>query len=532
MQYPDDFLKNNSVQGRGDKRELDKVDSPYLVRFGPDGATRKKDNFTVFTPTPEPEILAEPYLYGISWSAADPKVVTRLIADPGASFGKKPILTSVYTYNGEYAYQSIRFPFVGDGYVLRMMRTNGSHAPADERWWPTMIRAKLHGTEVVTNGTKGQSISFINDWQMSYAYSFSLVAMGWDEDTYRFAMSAIVNSNPILFTGSTKDQTIVQKVLPTSKPLGTDFSADGVTNGLYIYPLWRGALQYVRRCDFPPVPLTAPIPVICTSVNFGETWSTATIPELESYMASSYTTIAFDASKSIIVYLGNNKSMLIASFYHPRTGSVPSQPMTIAFVGENGGGYTRITWPADNWYPVLFNQPVLNAVLLTQNWIRSAQFSFGEGCMYLPVIQDNVFKIMLTRDYGATWSFSVEIPAQLRGIGSRETPGVNGNVNAMPDGFAGTIIKPYANENTKGEILFSYPDYEKKRIVFLRTDGTFEKFTRVGSARTDKNLLTTQPQPSADEDGVISHHADGINYTFTNYGGYVYPAFPREFDKP
>lgn len=517
MQYPDDFLKNTSVQGRGDKRELDKIESPYLVRFGPEGVTRKKDDFTVFTPAPEPQELAEPYLYGLHRVSSVSNTVTRMIANPEASFGIRPTMALVYTYQGEYAYQSVRSPFVGDGYVIRMMRNNTDHNEVDKRWWPVMIRAKRHGDEAVVDGKKGQSISFINTWQMAYARSFSLVACGWDaaHGGYRFVLSAIVNSVPILFLGSTKDQTIMQGIFPTAKPVGSDFSSDDFN----VFPLWRGALQYVRRCNFPSGSLTAPVPVICTSVDYGATWVTQAVPALEGY-----TSEAFDSSKTIIAYLGNNKSILIAAFKYPRSPAVSNQPMTIAFLGVDGGSYTRIVWPADDWPQVLHDAPVNNAVLLTQDWIRSAQFSFGAGCMYLPVIQGGLFKLMFTHDYGVTWAFSVEFPAALRGVGYREVPGLSGDVNAMPDGFAGVVVKPYVNEQNKGRLIFAYPDYATKRIVYLRTDGMFAKFTRVGSARAYQSLLATQNLPQLG--------ADGINYTFTNYGGYIYPAFPREFDRP
>jgi hypothetical protein len=195
-------------------------------------------------------------------------------------------------------------------------------------------------------------------------------------------------------------------------------------------------------------------------------------------------------------------------------GSDRFAPM--AFLGSSGGGYSRISWPADTWYTDeagLANGPDELLLVLYTKDSRSAQLGFGAGSMYIPDTSATGLRFLVTRDSGSSWA-TLASPA-------------------LPDGLAGgtisqsgAVIRPYVTDDQPGVIVFTYTNYAAGTIDFLRTDGKFTAFSRTaGKVKANATLTANQQMVSAT--GLLNRY-------FTFFGGgerpYIFPAFPREFD--
>ncbi len=537
MKYPNDFTRERNGYARGsqgDRDALARVNTPFLTKESPGSRTYKKNGFyesEVFVG--EPSLIG---LYKLNSAAIFPAAID---IDDDES-GRITKLTPFYLLGTLAANPTLaRLPYVGDGFVLALFSNlNDIGADTDAvTHWPVMMQALSWAQYLASDPERmGRSTTFIDDIQISGLltdlHTFYFTCSGWDDDTkrYRFGLAAtywtgsphVDNRVPIFYVGDTGTQTMTQ-VAPV-------YSAGRNNIAFAPFVIGLGRLQgihVVEEDDTLVLPKVAPY--LVNSTDHGDTWASAAAAFLTTYLFEypidgpdrayyenlQLTGLAFS---SLIVYLGQGKSLLIISNgFKDMMGDPMDTPPDarfgpMAFLGTDGAGYARITWPPDDWF-TSSNGASLGGDYLRffgyTNDLRTCQFGFGDGCMYMPVRRDGTDnKIMFTRDYGSTWNFSGVLPGRM-------------NDNNLSN--FGAVIEPYVDADNKGKIVFAVPDYDLDKLVFFSTDGDFTEFKQVTSLKPPGNGLDETADPD-------------FNVFFTNFGGarkpYVFPAFPGEFDQP
>lgn len=550
MNYPEDFLKQRSgpsPKGRGDKRALDGIDSPYLTIRDGTTTTRKKGEFTETRSTP-----GAPSLYGYTAFAAGGNTFYAGASVDFVDGRTVPRVTTKVAYrlgSNSPTLPRARTPYAGDGFLLTMYG-NGNDAPsANALHWPLLLRPTPAIKEYKASDPEkaNKTTTFIDQIQIgglgAPAHYFTMLGSGWDgaEKRYRFCLAATYYADendkfrtraPAFYTGDTGTQSMQQVSFPFFPGRDNPFCSP--------YVIGPGKLQALQvAVEDLDKPLLAPF--FATSNDHGSTWSTTTASFLTPHLFMTPARAANPAATppepavragydndqlagigafGINVYLGEGKHILIVPNGFVDMGGANSSPRfaAMAFLGTNGSGYTRLAWPADVWYVSSSGHPLqaggnrIRLVSFSQD-ARSAQRGFGLGCMYIGVDEGTTSKLMVTHDFGQTWTLA--------------------SPTGAPNGFAdaGAVIRPYKSPEKPGQLVFASAKYatvaDNGRIEFLSIDGTFTKFKKTIGIITSKTRNITQTVPGTEA---------VPNLYFTNFGGdkpaYIFPAFPGEFEKP
>jgi len=330
---------------------------------------------------------------------------------------------------------------------------------------------------------------------------------------------------PVIWTGSTGGATMAQRAYPyfpgrDHGPFASFVAGPGKVQALHVV---------TEDTDKPQIP-----PYLATSSDHGDSWASAAATFLAGLLyefpAAGAVRAHYDNGQlnmmgryATIIYVGDDTTLLIVPNAYVDgelleiggsvvNGTPPARFCPALFVGH-AGSYVRQAWPADTWYTDrngLKTDPAGDAVLLAGvTLLRTGQFGLGPGRAYIPVFQGGAIRVMLTADYGATWSFSPPVPPEI--------------VSPYSSSFCGAIGR--APTDTKpAQVVFPAPDYANSKMRFLRTLDLFQTFQPFGGVKAE---LLTSPAP----------YSGDYNYSFVNYGGEqhrpaVFPAFPGVFDKP
>lgn len=550
---------------------MDGVDSPFLTRISGSTTTRKKGEFTESRGGKGTPSLVGWTLQGNAYQLA----FVELDGKGDATVRSMPATRLPKLSQNAASLALCRLVYIGDGLLLSIINNaNDFNDNANDYeqvvHWPAMLPVnagiKQRGSEEDVGIAK--AVAYIDSVVISglvpYFHDFGLHATGWDGDTkrYRFGMSCRYYTDgstkdkaqesrvPVFFAGNTGDKSLVQTAVP--------FYPGRNHAGGKVFVIGPGRLQQLvfvteqKAEDREGNPIL--YPYFANSSDHGDSWSSATaefirpflyirpltpmvpanpaadpptpeIPEKRAYLDNQHLERMQD--NHINVYLGDGKSMLIIpnGFVEKPEGQ-PVKTCAMAFLGDQGGNYTRVSWPADDWRHGggggVLGEPENFA---TDSYVRlfrlpkdrySAQFAFGVGCMYVPIKVATVTKFLVTYDFGGSWTIK-DFPARPDGVTGGE----------LLD--SGTIIEPYLNEDEPGEIIFAYPNYNAGRIDFLKTNGLFGPFEKTAGMVNYKTPLAT-PGPQ------LYFQMGEANQHFTYFGGakksHIYPAFPGEFDKP
>lgn len=426
-----------------------------------------------------------------------------------------------------------RAPFLGDGFVLVALSNRIEAAtPADIVVWTALNKLSAQATQYLASDPAriGHSTTFVEDVQMSGTTSIfkstNVWGSGWQDSDhrYRYGCCGLVddgtpahNPTPVIFVGNTKTQQIAEVGVP--RAAGRPYYPYTM---FVIGPGRLQAIQTVEDSQDPQIP-----PYFLQSTNHGDTW--AAVPA-DFLIPFTYTTTAVgDRARystaqltafsrgSTIQYLGVGRQLLVL----PGLKDMLGPPLVLggdpqprfcymAFLGTDGAGYSRITWPADDWLVTQAGIQTMNSYIAifepsvaeTGMDYAGMQMVFGKGCIYFTVVVAGVPQFMVSRNFGASWDFY-----------------------PRPVGVAliGVTLEPYVSNDTPGKLIFAKPDYPAGRIRFMRTTGKFDEFKTVGtSIRPKQGLL---PNTS-----LIP-----LNTVFVNFGGVKYsprvvPALPDEFE--
>lgn len=559
MKHPDDFLKlrsGPSPLGNSAKWCLDAVASPFLTKNSGNTVTRKKDRFTETRTT-----LGAPVLAGVVRTGTTLHLTYVELTGTGRTTRRTTSSTRRFTWGaappsltrGELVY-------IGDGLLLSMFNNVNDLGDVTEDYeqiihWPMMvpvngpIRQRLFSEA----SELARAVSYIDSIQVTgmlpYNHDFGLHATGWDEtnECYRFGFSFTYFTDdsteqtrldtrvPMFYAGNTGDMALTQVAVP--------FYPGRIHPGSKAFVIGNGRLQrlsVVREADVADratVPFT--YPYFANSADHGQSWSSTTTDFLHPFLHVmpaigpdreylNNTQMNRLQDNHLNVYLGQGKSMLIIPNGVVEV-SVPDGALlktcAMAFLGEEGAGYTRVAWPPDAWEFTAGNAAVGEptdpeedsyVTLLRQSKdFYSAQYAFGEGCMYLPVRIAGALKFLVTYDFGANWVI-------------KDYPARPASVETHLATESGAVIRPYVSEDDPGELVFASPRYSGDgRIEFLRTNGLFNEFKKTAG-------LLSYPAPLATMPPQLFFQMVEPNQHFTYFGGagHINPAFPGEFDKP
>lgn len=341
------------------------------------------------------------------------------------------------------------------------------------------------------------------------------VASGWDagRGAYRYglwcASTILFEStlfNQMYFTGDTHAKQMTQTLGDDPSHLqlvsGITPAPTLVTNTLRLYTrlccIGNGKLVAIgqeQTLDTATGAVTASNFYLRLSTDHGDTWSTSTPASM---VGLDFTT-NYEAR---FIYVGNDKSIY---FTNDETRA--------AYLVTGGTLFEALpSWPIHAGNPW--------AIVCTD---KVTLLGFGPGCMMIPVYNRTTTKyhVMFTTDYGATWSFSVEVPVY-----------VSGNWHMSAGSGNATILKPLVKDLTSGavtqhaQLLFAGTDphppgygsswADTWKVKFFVADETFSVFNEKGGF-TETTALANVGEPN------------WLDYTNTKY---VHPGFPGEFDKP
>lgn len=560
----------HSPGGEADVRALERTQAPYLTTVGPDFTARKHGPFRT--------VIVEsglPYLW-TQW--ATPEVIKAAVIGPefgittGLTFAKEPFGHTPVFLVTQFVV------FVGDAYLLVYYADAVDPFDSNTNYWPELLRVNAITPRLQPGDPTGKSksVDFFNDVTINgmsdNQHSTTLFASGWKDDTERFkfgcsflldtgatvvianellqAGTTVAKRQPSMFVGSTQTREIGAVTLPTEVARDLDYFAP--------FCVGRGKLQYLQTV---PEVITNPSPYtlgtkidpyLAYSSDHGATWSRQDATWLLPYLAEADTAWAprfyysnrqstFLSLYHTMQYAGEGKVFVfIPNAIEEGTDTSHSDVRQLSylpylFLGDVGSvDLVRVPWPGDDWSVNIggFTKYDEVNVLYEIGWrrmarLRSAQFSFGVGCLYVPIIRGphsietedggstTGWKIMFTRDWGATWSIaSAEPPAAVQNVGL--------------GCFAGTIILPYLDSDHKGRILFTGVNPITNDVEFWQTDGEFETWKRIWKSPNADTFF------KSDVNGDVLF--DWANYA-VNFGNEVYPqsvfpAFPGEFEKP
>lgn len=530
MKYPNDFVRerNGYAPGsQGDRDALARVNAPFLTKESPNTRTYKKGDFF------ESEVVAgEPRLIG-TILLNDGSLHHALIDIDGEGISVKAQPTRVYKLGANAAAITLaRHPYAGDGYVL-MMYSNDNDANGEAVvHWPVLVQTRNGiGQQYLFDdpAKTRKATSFVDEVAISglltelHTLGFTCSGWGGTAKRFRFGVAFTYYVDPT--SSATRNATRAGVFLfgdTASQSLAVSYPpATASRNNIAFVPfvVGPGKLRALHIVEEDETGVLAKIaPTLDNSTDHGETWSSSAAAFLTPYLfehpivgpVRAYyenDQLGGLAFSSVIVYLGGGASMLIIPNGYD-SGAAKYFPM--AFL-DTGGGYTRVAWPPDAW-EVSANGSSLGTSYLRffgyTNDLKSCQFGFGDGCMYMPVRSAGENKLLFTRDYGSTWQFSAALPGLMA---------TNYFTNF------GTVMSPYVDATRKGEIIFARPDYTTQKIDFYRTNGDFATFTKIPGTLVPKGT------------GMDSTSTPDFNVFFTNMGNTertapVWPAYPTEFN--
>lgn len=530
MNYPK-LWNGPTPNGESFSRALDGIKAPFLKTIGqellPDGSfatvtvEKKVGKTDVFRTPPAPPALGSPYLWGEYDHNSDERFYA--VRDPAAKiftnvvFGSQPVGAQSLSSFGLYA---------GDHYILRLMNDGfNNYFPAIAR--PTLGDEFLPSAPV--EDRTGKSITYAGVAQLTgaseYALSLSSFVAGWQDTTARYVfgfagLDSTTPPVPRLWTGDTGTQQITERAPPVE--------SGRIHFPFTVYNAGPGRLEYLHavmdELDYlDPAPLQVMkaqiAPWLASSTDHGATWSRATADFLAPYLKldefgatndyypyvqdrPSYLTNQLGpmTSGARIIYLGDGKTLMVVPQCWMGEVAGDDTWATLAFLGV-AGVYTRIAWPAEDWISTNIAAPSSPAVSTSYSrYFYSAHYAFAPGKAYVPIDAGTPTKVLVTEDYGSSWTLSAALPTGY----------------AIDNAVFGTVVSP-------GVILFSVPDYTADTLSVVKTADAFLSFTALGTAKAMPDLYN-----------------DDLGYGnrfLVYYGGakrhpYVYPAFPGLFDEP
>lgn len=506
--------------------------APFLKKMNGDSISYKRNGFDEVVNT----AAVAPYLIGRYFVFYAPESINLIIeatVSPEDHVAKARVGGVQINGDGGRGLRNISVntytPFAGDGLVLHTVADRGDGASTTQTW---MVVESVNGGDehYASDARKGQSVSYVTSAVTGLGpqdLSFSVWACGWgDDDTrYRFGLTTMVPNDPLnpLLTrvpAAAYGSTGLRALTSVGFPAYTDRNHfDFLT-----FVVGRGKLQALVFADnlfyassTPNLTLPYAAPYLAYSNDHGESWSTTSVAWLTPLLCPSGFDVflknrqmEFMAKHATITYVGNGKTLLfIPNAYVSGPDSDPI--FAPAMLLGDGTSYSRISWPPDTWevpytgVPSAFETVHTNVVGFSLNKeARAGHHGFGDGCFYVWVKKDGVGQIMFTHDYGSSWLFAA-IPPTLGTV-------------------AGAVITPYEGPDKLGKIIFASPDYDTNRLSFYSVGGDFAEFKDMGPVlKAAGDLIPNANQP--------------YNYFFVNYGGlryrpYVFPAYPKEFEKP
>jgi hypothetical protein len=529
-------------EGESQVNALARVDAPYLTAKGADYVTYKKNGvYEVYKETDRP------YLWG-TYLMSSGEVVFGT-ANPEDHYGRRQQLRVIFFFTGRpYVDCQALKVFAGDDYVWRLVSDTVNTLLTTTIFWPTLNRATEFGGEHDTSeppaDTAGKSMTFINDVQIdglgSTGHKISLLCTGWQNDTrrYRFSLTANYYADSmdkdntrvaVAFAGDTGTRTIAQssvQYVPNRQHTHVRAGVIGPGKAQYL----QAVTEVIDTTIVGPVSTFKPKvqPFLVTTTDHGDNWTVGSGSGafLESYlikqpMGTTYNRDYYEnaqleskTANAGIGYVGTGKHILIIpnGYVDGTDAASNTRYAPMAFLGSGGGGYSRLSWPADTWYvdkngtPLVSGTPIIGPMKITS--LHAAWWGFGQGCFYIPIKDSDGWKVMFTHDFGSSWSMSGVVPTDI--------------VEPGDQGFAFTIVRPYEGADKPGRLLAFAPSSADNKLRFYACDGTFASFKNLGAIDKAAGSLSS---------------SSGAHRYFVNYGGKVYkpfvhPGFPGEFDKP
>lgn len=482
---------------------------------------------------------------------------------------------------GVVAQHSTLALYVGDQFVLRIQGDAQDASNRATDFYGTMAYqfGKIDEGLIETNPTKPLSPTWINFAAPRLDYNqhcYTMFAGGWtDAGRFTFGYSfSQYNNGPdtgfptsVMFdifakpTGAYGYRSPVCFVSNTGAP-GLAFGAMPVFpsrdhSRFRIYCIAPGVLQYLQ-CVAEEILTTGPPtwfmntkvpPFLGTSTDGGVTWSITVASFLESFLikhpavASSsdrdyYHNPQFEymAARVVNMYVGSGTNILVVPACAVAT-TPGSHYTTACFISVDGGNtYNQVAWPADAWtyttgdittpdltFPDTFDTTHGIVGCFQTIDTNAAYTGFGVGCFYVTVVFSDGISIMYTRNFGASWTISPRVPADML-----ITDNITGNPNDLA-GFSGTVLKPYVDSDHTGQIIFSAPDFVNNKLNIYTTDGNFSVFKKSVAGKPAGTLVHVTGQGVSTEARNYTYMGDSRD---PDHLPYVHPGFPGEFDKP
>lgn len=553
MKYPDDFLtkmSGASAMGEAQARALRTVDAPYMTKVAGNTITRTKQDFAETQSTGGVPDLFLWYGVGATGLAA-----AEIDLQGDATYSSVPILRFPRFGTNSASLFTGRAKLVGDGH-LTGVAGNTNDVPdqygTDVVSWPFIFYApaaiKLRDSQSDEKSPPG--VSWLDTLTITglsaYDHQPEMHATGWDAGTktycYSFTAAYPANSEqpyktraPVAYYGDLTNKTLTQTAAPFYP--GRDNSCFSV------FTIGPGTLQALMTVtedlDFAEM---LP-PYMATSTDHGRTWvasnadflapylkkvpfqpASGEIPAVREHFAMGESPQLYNMAKyHINVYVGGGKNILIIPNGYTGTEGSVDRYCAMAFIGSEGQGYTRLSWPPDAWVmdqAGMTTQIPESRVLLSFSGrdFLTNQFGFGLGCMYYPTLYEGAARLLVTYDFGSTWAL-------------KPLPTLPSDVTGGVIGIMGCVVSPYVDGDDPGELLFTYVRYAAGKISVLRTDGTFTAFKKTGGAIKAKSNQPIRPN------GTSLYSPNGeVNRHLTNFAAskkpYIFPAYPGEFDRP
>lgn len=569
------LLNGPTAAGESFARALDGVDAPFVTHAGPDSTAQKKGIQTQVRQGLAPyRYLWASFVRtagGAGGSAG--KLIHFDVPDMRIGTHYEGYTADQYWVTSSDIQATAVRCSIGDGYIMTLRASQGAPYVVSHTW-ATIAPVLAAGVQALPSDAKRYGpTTFVGQLQTSgYAendlslYPFALGAVGGKDDGFFAGVGFLkpadpdhpmTTRTPAIWGFNTKDKTMQQKPAPHHPDRDhLDFTVftTGKGKAEYLYGVHEEmdpATEYMSMKPLIPLKLA-------NTTDFCNSFNTTDATFLEPFLVKwrspwypvgreIYWDIQLDylTKYATIVHIGNGENLLyIPAGYDPdvEVGLSPGdEPVgdaatfyakyhPLLFKGS-GGSYSRVAWPPDSWRVYANGDPddglrvfhsanVYRSELAEKNSIgfhrrrhtRSLQWSFGVGCMYVPVYhEDDGWRFMFTRDAGSSWSFA-PIPGYLHSI--------------RGGGPNGAVVRPYKGADDKGEIVFVGREPGTRNITYYRTDGDFAEFKPILKNKIGRGTSVYLFPSSVDygpEDQVIY------------FGGergkqYVFPAFPGEFE--
>lgn len=460
--------------------------------------------------------------------------------------------------------------YVGDGYILRLMfadRKNsapgGVHGSAFI--WPVLHRVGNDAPEVLSQSAEnvpGANVSFADvatfevlfhgvigtdglEWRSSEPERWpSIYAMGHDGATFKFGMlmGGVAGGN-FSFVGDTTARRMVGTALPFDLP-----------NTLQWWDIraWAVGRGHVLAL-LPPAPKAGGLPPpnpprMLRTADFGATWTLEPCPELLPFM--SYWVIDGGPDDGQMRFLVDDGIGIRTFIAQPIGGgrvaivvrggeqtiypdaSTEGRVKWMFFVSDaTGRNFVRVTWPLDNIAPDSnqgmyerrpfepnppFALDPVPALWQTERELSCQHMSAGPGTFFFSMSTEQNATlqrtwIVSTRDYGATWQQSPDLPQEALSLFP---------LGVKPGRFPQATPRPIA----PGVLAVSSVAIGGTVRVF-RTTAAFEGFAKASE--------TTIPNLAQDVPGNLEPYCSKPVFVGTKESGraFIHPGFPGMFDK-